>query len=190
LATWTNGADVNNPFPVGNSTLRTLGEIARRSALTDAVQAEVPSGAFGVFSEPRATAPIISIRASADDAADVVRVYEIVRADLAQQLLDLQTSARVSSEDQTVLLQLVPPEAVEQTRSSTVRAAASILLLGLGFACLAAILVDLMVQRRKTRRDRGRIDHVPAPTLDDETPSNREPASRPQLEPPLEAAVK
>ena len=60
-----------------------------------------------------------------------------------------------------MLLQLVPPETVEETRSSTVRAAASIMLLGLGFACLAAILIDLLAQRRTKRNGAGGVEQTP-----------------------------
>ena len=52
LAAWTTGANVSNPFPVGNSTLRTLSEIASRSELANAVEKQNPSGSFRVSSEP------------------------------------------------------------------------------------------------------------------------------------------
>ncbi len=190
LTAWASTANVSNPLPVADSTLRTLGEIASRSELLDAVKDEVPSGSFSVSSEPRASAPIISIRASADEPTDVVRVYEVVRADLVQQLLDFQTSARVQPEDQTVLLQIVPPETIDQTRSSTVRAAASMVLLGLGLACLAAILIDLMVQRRQLRRSSRRLQQTPDSMSGTSSESDDERAPGSDLEPPMEAAFK
>ena len=190
LAASTKAATVSNPFPVGASTMLTLGEIASRKELANSVQEEVPSGSFGVSSEARASAPIMSIQASAEERTDVARVYEIVRADLEKQLLEFQTSAGVQPEDQTVLLQLVPPETIEQTRSSVVRAAAGIALLGLGFACLAAILFDLVAQQRKKRRSLRPAKQTPSSKSGKSTESDAGPEHESVLEPPMEASVK
>ncbi len=187
LAASTKAATVSNPFPVGASTMLTLREIASRKELANAVQEEVPSGSFGVSSEERGSAPIMSIQAGAEERTDVARVYEIVRTDLEKQLLEFQTSAGVQPEDQTVLLQLVPPETIEQTRSSTVRAAAGIALLGLGFACLAAILFDLVAQKRRSAR---RAKQSPSSKSGKSTESDSGPEHESVLEPPMEASVK
>ena len=89
-----------------------------------------------------------------------------------------------------MLLQLVPPETVEETRSSTVRAAASIMLLGLGFACLAAILIDLLAQRRTKRNGAGGVEQTPNSLAGIITPSGDKQADGSESEPPVEAAVK
>lgn len=140
---------VNNPFPPGASTIRTLTEVSQRRDVVVAVLTEVPSASFRVGGESRPVAPIVEIEVSADQPADVVRAYEVLRAQVAAQLQALQEVAGVNEQAQTVMISLVPLSSVSETSGSVVRPAAGVALIGLAAACGAAILVDVLLQRRR-----------------------------------------
>jgi hypothetical protein len=140
---------VGNPFPPSGSTMVTLAELARRLDVLEAVRDVVPSGEYNVSDSSRSTAPILAITTLADQAADVPRAWSIVVDQLESRLAQLQTDAGVPVDEQTVLTTLVPPQEVLRTSSSIVRPAAAVGLLGISAACGAAILTDLVLERRK-----------------------------------------
>lgn len=150
LAILTTG-DVGNPFPPGGGTMATLVELSTRFDVSEAVEDAVPSGEYEVSDSSRSAAPILMITVQADQRADVPRAWSIIVDQLESRLAQLQTDAGVPVEEQTVLTTLVPPQRVLPTSASIVRPAAAVGLLGLGAACGAAILTDLVVQRRNRR---------------------------------------
>lgn len=168
--------EIGNPFPPGSSTMVTLTELSRRVEVAQAVLSDAPSAEYGVSGSTRAAAPIMTIVVEADVPEEVVRAYEIVLVQLSGLLEELQTNAGVPKPDQTVLVPLVPPAAVEQTSASVVRPAAAIALFGLGTACAAAIIVDLVVRRRQMRsRD---LNRDADPDRDSNSDSDPDPMKR------------
>lgn len=141
----------SNPYPPNATTLRLVVEIAMRPSVIEAVQAVAPSALISVGSERRDVAPIINVTVNTATEAELVPAYQAAINGIQRELELLQFDAGVPVGAQTILMNLTPPGGGETRESSSVRQAAGIALLGVGAACLLAVLVDALIIRWRAR---------------------------------------
>ena len=144
--------DQSNPFPPSGGTVLMVTEIAQSADVAEAVSLAVPSAEYEVIGDSGPTAPLIRINTTADTPNGAVLAAEVVRDQLNNQLYDLQSSAGVTDENQTVIQTLVPAADAQPTSASVVRPAAAIALLGLAAAGVLALAVDMLVNRSARQR--------------------------------------
>jgi hypothetical protein len=96
--------------------------------------------------------PLIWVEATNEDQTQVTKTLEIVVQQTAVALQNLQQQAQVPSDQMVTSFVVQPPSVPAKGLPSRTRSTVAIFVAGAGLAVLAAVVLDVLLTRRKARR--------------------------------------
>ena len=157
-------AGTGNPFSAGGATTSVLQAVLTSDAGRERVNERTVSGVGFTLSTARDNAAIIDITTTGSDRQGVLEGFEVVADVLAEELDARQARAEVPTSRRLEITVLAAPARVVDTSPPLSRAVAAVVALGGLLALGAAIAVDGVVARRRSRTgaEPGTVDPLQA----------------------------